>query len=65
MGGLKTKGAIFQQDWELKGECHKEELNEGFVFSFKLALGGGGGDCPVSSLRDCDGNSRTLSRVLL
>lgn len=42
MGGLKTKGAIFQQDWELKGECQKEELNEGF-FSFKLAWGQGGG----------------------
>lgn len=44
MGGLKTMGAIFQEDWELKGECRTEEINAGlhsnWHLGFKLVVGG-------------------------
>lgn len=62
MGGLKTMGAIFQEDWGLKGECRAEELNAWFHSN----LPGGGARVGGSSddQRDCDGNSQTLGRVL-
>lgn len=36
MGGLKTIGAIFQQDWRLKGECYSKKLNPMLLSNWQL-----------------------------